>query len=123
MCINVNNSIIKCRNKDIVTMKPINEIIKDYFRDNGLKQNVIAANIGINSDSSFSQMLKNNNLNSDLIHKISVECQYDFFAEMSRELRKENKNIKSIAKKDNDSSAFEDVVVDIIKKRFPNVLR
>lgn len=105
-------------------MKSINKIIKDYIRDNGLKQKDIAKKVGIESDSSFSQMLKNNSLNSDLILKISIECNYDFFAEMSRDLRKEHKHLKSIANTVNsDNSELENALVDVLVKRFPKVFK
>lgn len=104
-------------------MKSINDIIKDYFYENGIKQNSIADKLGIKSYSSFSQMLKNNSLNSELIYKISLACNYDFFAELSKEMRKEHKEIKSSLNKETNTSEFEDAMIEVLKKRFPNIFK
>jgi predicted transcriptional regulator len=99
----------------------VSEIIKRHIRENGLKQKKIALLVG-ESESNFSQKLKTKDLNTDFICKISIACGYDFFAEISREFRKENKNIKSIASK-KENSELEEAIIDVFVKRFPNILK
>ncbi len=101
----------------------ITKIISEYLEKKGVSQTALGEKMGKNRQYINGLLTKNKDLNSHIIKSISIALEYDFFAELSKELRKEHKEIKSSLNKETNTSEFEDAMIEVLKKRFPNIFR
>ncbi len=68
--------------------KSITAILKSHLKEYGMSQARLAEKLG-QTPQNFSQLLKNNSLNSDLLMRISKILKRDLFSDLSGMLREE----------------------------------
>lgn len=93
---------------------PIIEIITQYINKKGLKQTDLGRKMGKSRQFVNGLLTKNKDLNSVHIKEISMALEYDFFAELSKELPKE---IRQTTNKD---GIVDTAIIDLIKEKYPN---
>lgn len=66
-------------------MKTLNQIIKDFLYENGIKQSELARKIG-DSHQNFSQKLRLTDLTITFVAQICIALHHDFFADYANEI-------------------------------------
>lgn len=96
-----------------VVKKTPNQIVKEYLARNNLKQNFLSKQLNT-TQGNLSKMLANKDLYVATLYEFSLALNFDFFAEMSKQLPPDIRN-----KSKNETvklSELETAVIDLVKK-------
>ncbi len=94
------------------------EIVKNYLNKKGLKQSYLAERMDVSRQYINGILTKNKDIDCGTLKEISEALEYDFFSELSKELPK---NIRQSS--NNPTSIVDTAIIDLMKERFPKILK
>lgn len=72
----------------------VSKLIKGYLKDQGITITHLAKLLGESKQNLTNKLNRNASLDSDFIKRVSKELQHDFFYDLSKMFRAENKEVK-----------------------------
>lgn len=72
----------------------VSRIIKDYLRNKGTTITHLASLLNESKQNLSTKLNRNKTLDTSFIYRISEKMEHDFFYDLSKELRKDHKQIK-----------------------------
>ena len=97
----------------------ISAIISDYLKKKGITQQALAEKLGVERQYVNQKLKRKNDLNTDIIMRISIALEHDFFYDLSKQLPKEIRRIPDVA----NISIVDTAILDLLKEKYPNVFK